>query len=521
MRINSRPVLLIVAALAGVPANASAQVPTAPESVTSAPFLIRRPPADLDVLTRLYNLSDWAGLQFRARDIICVVRRNASEVIEAEENRDYESCMTAASSGSTASGSAGGSTRLAGSEVPAAIDLQRNHVAVMWLGEDAFGKPQLMRAVVHRTSGQPYSLDLPGVSARPRDGELVELFLSRSPQGRVASLYTSTREDDPLLAALPAFIQALAGPLFTTIGSIAGNLPGMVRETVQVPPKPKLAATVKRVGLPFRRAAIRLQAVAREPLPTADFAMSAARLASSLTFGEVPHAPCARELAKSLADDLPLVTQGATCSAATAQPLNCLAAFDTVLTASFDAAVKSCEGGKPSRDALNALEKVDARFRGLVNDGTSTSAALDLTFKNRPPARFAFGAGSGVMTSASLTRSRVTTKDGVLVADPLDRVMTVAFVNWSPAGYDAADPRISPAERFRLFFGAALTPDFGPAFGINVLLVRGIGLTAGGGFLFGKGADAAEIGKEPALPDDPYKLVVARTVFVGISYNYK
>jgi hypothetical protein len=510
MRIHSKRLLLLGVALTwGVP-RASAQVPTAPESMTAAPILIRRPPSDLETLTRLYNLSDWIRLQAQAREIICVVQRNAQEMIDSDDNREYESCAaTAASLGATS-----GSQRASGSEVASALDLQRNHVALMWLGADAFGKPQLMRVVVHRTSGQPYSLDLPGLSAGPRESELVELFLSRSPLGRITSLYTSTREDDPLLKDLPAFVQALAGPLFATIGTIAGNVRGLV-ETVEVPPRPKLAATVKRVGLPFRRAAVRLQAVAREPLSTDDFARSASRLASSLSFSDLPRLPCARKLAATLADELPKVTQAAVCSAATARPQVCLAAFDTVLGTSFDAAVASCK----SKDERSGLETVDEKFRDLVQTGTATAAELDVTFKNRPPTRFAFGAGSGVMARASLTRSRVTTKSGVLVADPLNRVMTMAFVNWSPAGYDAQDPRISPAERFRVFFGAALTPDFGPALGLNVLLVRGIGVTAGGAFLFGKGAELAEIGKEPAKPDDPYRLSIARAVFVGISYS--
>ena len=385
MRVYMRTLLVIGVAMTWGAAGAAAQVPTAPESMTAAPFLIRRPPSDLDTLTRLYNLSDWIRLQAQARDIICVVQRDVQEIIDPDDNREYESCAAAPSMGGTASGS----QRAAGSEVASALDLQRNHVALMWLGADAFGKPQLMRVVAHRTSGQPYSLDLPGVSASPRDGELVELFLSRSPLGRMTSLYTSTREDDPLLKELPAFIQALAGPLFATIGTIAGNVPGLVRETVELPPRPKLAATVKRVGLPFRRAEVVLQAVAREPVSTGDFAQRALRLASSLSFSDLPRSPCARKLAATLAAELPVVTQAAVCSAATAQPQACLTAFDTVLTSSFDAAVASCEGGKPSGAERNALETVDEKFRELVETGTSTSANLNVTFKNRPPSRFA------------------------------------------------------------------------------------------------------------------------------------
>lgn len=511
-------VLLVM--LATQSRSVSAQVATTPESMTPAPFAIRRAPADLDGLTRFYNLSDWAGLQGLAREIICVVRRDASGAMEIDDTSEYESCPEGPVSGMVSESTAA-ARRPAESAVAAALDLRRNHVAVMWLGEDAFGKPQLMRVVVSRGSGQPYGLDLPGLSTSTKHGQLVELFLSRSLQGRVTSLYTSTREDDPLLAAVPAFIRALAGPLFATVGSIAGNVPGLVRETVAVPPRPKLAATVKRVGLPFRRAEVRLRAIAREPLSTEDFARSAQRLASTLSFNQVPRAMCARTLAATLAAELPTVTQAAVCSAPTADPLQCLNAFDTVLTANFEGGVKACDGGKPAADERRALERVDGDFRELVTEGTSTGAELDQTFENRPLSHFAFGAGTGVMPRASLTRSRVTTKNGVLAADPLDRVMTTAFVNWSPAGYDPEDPRMSAAERFRPFFGAALTPDFGPAAGLNVLLVRGIGVTAGAALLFGTGADPDEIGKPPSKPDDPYKLSIARAVFFGVSYTYK
>ncbi len=500
--------------------TAVAQVPTVPESMTPAPFTIRRPPADLDRLARLYNASDWPGLQALGREIICVVRRDSSAAIDPDDPGEYAGCPAESLFGAVGPDALARTQRPSGTDVGGALDLRRNHVAVMWLGQDAFGKPQLMRVIVSRDGGQSYGLDLPGVSTTTRDEQLVELFLSRSHQGAVSSLYTSTREDDPLLATLPAFVKALAGPLFAIVGSIAGSMPGAESEAL-TPPRPKLAATVKRVGLPFRRAKVRLQAVAREPLSTEDFARSAQRLASTLSFNQVPRTTCARALASTLAAELPIVTQAAVCSAATADPLQCLKAFDTVLTENFDRAVKACEGGKPPADERRALDRVDADFRELVNEGTSTSAELDTTFRNRPRSHFAFGAGSGVMPRASLTRARATTRNGVLVADPLDRVMTTAFVNWSLAGYDPEDPRVPAAERFRPFFGAALTPDFGPAVGLNVLLVRGVGITAGGALLFGTGADRDEIGKAPSTPDDPYKLSIARAVFVGLSYNYK
>lgn len=487
--------------------TAEAQVNTVPEPISPAPFLVRRPPEDLDELTRLFSASDWAGFEAAARSIICVVRRDAGQAVQPGDQQEYESCEAAAP--------------FPDSPAAAALDLRQNDVALMWMDVDTFGKPQLLRVVVSKDGRAPYNQDLLGVSGAPGDRHLVELYLSRSPLGRLSSVYTSTREDDPRLAELPKFVQALAGPLFATIGTLAGAIPGVGPEAVPSRARPKIAATVRRVGLPFRRASIRLRAVGREPVSSADFAASAESLASTFSFSEVPRAPCARALAARLADELPPITRLAVCSAADADPVACTNAFDRVLTTAYQEAFAGCESGKPSREARVALEDVDDAFRELVTSGTSTTAELDQTFKNRPPTHFAFGAGAAVMVTASLDRPRVTTKSGIIVADPLDRVMTLAFVNWSPGGYDEKSPSIQGAERVRPFFGAALTPDFGPAAGINVLLARGIGVTAGGAYLFGTGADASEIGSKPARPDDPYRIAAARVVFVGIAYNFK
>jgi hypothetical protein len=96
----------------------------------------------------------------------------------------------------------------------------------------------------------------------------------------------------------------------------------------------------------------------------------------------------------------------------------------------------------------------------------------------------------------------------------------MAFLNWSPHGYNEDAEVMQTAQRAQVFFGAALTPDFGIVGGINVMLVRGIGVAAGVGTLFAKGADAAEVGSAPAKADDAYKLAIARVVFVGITYNF-
>jgi hypothetical protein len=487
------------------PYAAVAQVATMAEALAE-PFPIARPPADLDELTRLFNTSALAGLTRAARDILCVARRGPA-VSAPADGAAYETCEELPS------------PRAAAGAVADALDTRRNHVALMWIGHDPFGTPQLLRFVVHEGRGDLNRQDLPGVSAGGRHGQLIEVFLSRSPQGRIVSSYTSRREDDPLAGQLPQFVQALAGPLFATVGAIAGRIAGEPESSAE--PPPRLMATVKRVGLPFRRATVRLRASAREPISSAAFAAAARRLAASVSFTDVPHVACARDLAQRLAQQLPAATRSAACSGPAPDDLECTKTFDAALTGSMAAAAAGCDGGKPSREALQALTLVDKRFRALVQSGTATGAELDLTFRNRPPTHFAFGAGTAVIGEAWQTRPRVDTSGGDLIASPLPRVMTMAFVNWSPGGYDPDDDELSGAERWRVFVGTALTPDVGPVIGLNVLLVRGIGLTLGGAVLFGKGADAQELGGPPARPDDPYRLSIARAVFAGVSYNYK
>lgn len=201
----------------------------------------------------------------------------------------------------------------------------------------------------------------------------------------------------------------------------------------------------------------------------------------------------------------------------------CTQQIDAAMVASYNGAIDGTLDGCALKKAdIDAIQDVDQKFRTLIKTGSALTADADLTFHNRPLTKWSLDAGSGVMAGATLNRPRVDLdKSGNIVADPLTRVMTLAFVNWSPAGYDETAPALQGSERFRLFFGAALTPDFGVVGGVNVMLIRGLGLCLGGGALFGKGADETAIGKPPAVPTDPYQLATAYVWFAGITFNYK
>jgi hypothetical protein len=375
----------------------------------------------------------------------------------------------------------------------------------------------LMRANVRWPEPAAYSADLPGVLG------LTEVFVAGSVSARGASLYTSTAEKDPLVEQLPGFVQAIFAPLSTTVAGILGRVKGKAdaRSFEKAVAPPQLGVIISSVVLPLARASIRLQMQARDLATVEEFTGAVGRLGAALIFDGAGRSTPARAQVTKLVDELPVVAADkCAASGSTAPaPVPCRGALDAEIKAAYDAAMAT----KPSTADADAIELVDQRFRELVVNALSVSAELDVTFKNRPLTHFAFGAGAAVMAYASVSRVRTKLDDdnGLLVSDPLPRVMTMAFVNWSPRGYDAASPSLRASERFRAFFGAALTPDFGVVGGINVLLQRGIGIVGGVGVLFGKGAEAEEVGKPPAASEDPFKLAVGRTVFVGISYNYR
>jgi hypothetical protein len=288
-----------------------------------------------------------------------------------------------------------------------------------------------------------------------------------------------------------------------------------------LPAPPTVSVTVAPVGLPFERATIKWKASAKEPTEIRAFWQAVETLTADLRFTDVPNSTCGRHAVDALDIALRQTAAQPACSAPDATVITCRARFDLSLRDATKQVLADAECTDASGDDLDGVKAVDAKVREFVTASMTTAADAELTFKNRPLTHWALGAGSGVLTAARLSLPRVTLGDALIKADPMPRVVTTAFVNWSPAGYDAELDTISGAERVRPFFGATLTPDFGVTAGINVILAHGIGITAGGVVMFAKGALLEEIGKTPANPDKPYALSYARGFVLGISYNFQ
>ena len=455
----------------------------------------------LDTLTLRFNQGDWSAFQREARALLDALRGTPPAGTGAPPASPAGACKAPVTLPTAA---------------VSALDYNTRHVAIVWIGADPLGKTQLMRAIVRWPEPPAYSADLPGVAG------LTEVFVAGTVSARAASLYISTAESDPFADQLSTFVQALFGPLSTTVAGILGRVTGAstARSFAVAPEPPQLGVTIRGVVLPVARAAIRLRMKAKDLVTVEEFTDAVGRLGTTLLFNGAGRSNPARAQINRLVNDLPVVAS-ANCAAAgsaSPSPVACRAALDTLIKSAYDTAM----AGSPSGPDTKAIEEVDHQFRALALDALSTNAELEMTFKNRPLTHVAFGAGAAVMGYARVNRVRAKVDDsGSLVSDPLPRVVTMAFVNWSPGGYDEASLAVSRNERVRAFVGAALTPDFGIVGGVNVLLQRGIGILGGVGLLFGKGAEADEIGKPPAATEDPFKLAIGRTAFVGISYNYK
>ena len=181
----------------------------------------------------------------------------------------------------------------------------------------------------------------------------------------------------------------------------------------------------------------------------------------------------------------------------------------------------------PSKRIYAVLSRIDLPFsRASIDvedvvqrpaDKVSTKSKLF----NRPLTRFSFGVLSSLVLSSSESSTRATIQSGNLTEDPLRGPMPMGIVNIHPWKYDADSEDVSWRERFRLFAGGILAPDFGFSAGAGLQLIRGFSLNAGAGLLFiDTLKDGEELGEKPVDQEDPFEYGTATVFFFGVGYNF-
>ncbi len=401
------------------------------------------------------------------------------------------------------------------------IDLRSDTLVLAWPASPAWpastssstGDAVLHAAVLRRGAGL-YNRSLGGVGADGR-GRLFQIFLAASAGDRLTGVYVSERERGPMEARLPAFAAAIAAPLLAAVSAAQGTIAG-VREAAEVPPA---WLSVARVDLPFRRASVQMELQARVAPTAAVIAQRAETLRRRMVFVEAPHVACAAELADALADairEIPAVCAG--------DPGGCAEAAVDRFATLYDRQETACRGTTAADTTRNrqALQRVDAAFRGLALGLEPAVVTASARLGNAPQERFSLGVATAYLVAARSRSPRATLSRGVIVADPPVRQASLVLVNGAFRTYDAARPAPGWSERLRWFAGAVVAPDIGAAAGLSLLVVRGLAVNVGGAALaIRTPAPGETLGQPPLRPARPFSPATIRSALIGVSFNFK
>jgi hypothetical protein len=408
-----------------------------------------------------------------------------------------------------------------GCSVLGAIESSNHYWMVVWAGAGADDKPELHRLLSPQSKARPYALDLPGIGGSGSESPLYEVFIATHPKSTLVSAYASTRSENPINAQLIAFAQQVFTPLLSLVEAVARG--GETKTAGALPPT--LYVTVSSVVLPFERATMTVKSRATVSLTIEAATKIFADLGLKLSLGGFDQSGFARKLTASFVEAAS--QELARCKAGLTANGDCAGLsgrLDLLFATIFEQCKATCvPGSTPTDDDLKAMKGVDKAFRAVLESGLSQSVEADASLANTPATYFALGAVAGMLVSGTPDKARVTLdENGNLKADPLGRAVTMAVVNYAPRGYDAAEASPSKRERYRLFFGGVLTPDFGIGAGGSILIVRGLAINGGGGVLFSRGLkDGDEVGNAPKDPLDPFAKATTKFWFVGLSYNFK
>jgi hypothetical protein len=404
---------------------------------------------------------------------------------------------------------------VAGSDKSAPFEHGRHPVVVVWGGGNAKGDPVLRRLILPEPAASAFALDLPGLEA---GSALYEVLVSGDKRSSIVSEYTFTRQENPVLAQIPAVAEKFAGPLFGLLASVA------VSPTARVVPKDdpeaRVWAAASRLEVPFHRAAVKVQSRAKIPLLLDAWKEETQNLAGSLPFQKVPRSSCARQYSEDLGKKSYEVAE--TCADKKLSATDCLKKFDEAFTTAYDTRVKDCRPTPYAEADGKAMQVVDDAFRELVRTGRAAAIESDASMRNRPREHVSFGLGTALVLDARTKSERAKLNDaGNLIRDPIGRQMTMVMVNWSPDGYDKEAAVTQWEERVRLFGAGVLTPDPGIAVGGSFFIVRGLGLNFGYALMFNRTRPVDSEFGQPARKGDPFSLGRTGVMFVGMSVDFK
>ncbi len=428
-----------------------------------------------------------------------------------------------------------------------------HYYSVIFVAKGRLQEPQVIRFLIHRDSPEaPYHDDLTtrllGISVDGRP-ELREVFLTKAPaEGLIEGLsespimtlnstYTFTRVDNPLTVQLADFVKQFPA-VIAGIPIVPGTTLGIIGVPSPPPPLTKgtpppttvpLRVKVSRVPVVFARAKIEIKDTVTMPdLRTPEEVVkSAHELATGFANRDARLSPVAKELATEL--DAAFMSED--CSF-----IPTIACFSNLKKNKIDAifnkttdAAQNCSRLIPSRNDCPPFLTPDLQLAILVRNGFVQLATADKpkdfsgtsTIQSSQLNRFAFAAISSVILRAYHADDRVKVANGKLAKDPLSGNLTMGGVNIHLVPYDPEAEHMTVAERFRLFAGGVIVPNFGVGGGLSVGIIRGLSLNVGYAQLI-----VSKLGGNEALDavpksTNPFKVGTAGVTFIGAGLNFK
>jgi len=399
-------------------------------------------------------------------------------------------------------------------------DVQRNYYRLVWVGrDDSGGAPSLQSAVVHEGDTGAIRA-LPGITPSSSI-QFLDVFVSAEPGAILESQYVSTPVKDPLMAQIPAFVEKTG-----VIGFIAG-LPLARGATDSV----STTYSIARPVLPLARADIKIKDTVILPGSAVGMRRASGELRDRLSIREARLSTCAQELARADAAAIASALGQESCAFPAGQTsldasgVNaCRASLLALLEDEYKKAAGCRDATPPS--GSDPLLVVDKQFTDLAGTLKETRRAAESKLSNTPRTRYSFG----VLTSAIIGNPhyRGTTVrakiggNGSLVHDPMPTVLTMVMVNIHPRAYDPQQDQPTLAERFRLFAGTSITPDFGIGGGAGVMILRGLTVNVGWANLFVRTPrEGLSLGQTPPAGTAPLSAGNAGVWFAGLGYSFK
>jgi hypothetical protein len=166
---------------------------------------------------------------------------------------------------------------------------------------------------------------------------------------------------------------------------------------------------------------------------------------------------------------------------------------------------------------------VESAYLGLVPNAKPQQLKKDSTYENALPTRRTLGLISSLMVETS-GDERVKLDGGKLVTDPLRGAMGLAVVNYHPVGFDPKSEEPTFGERFRLFAGPVITPEFGLGAGVGYAIWRGVSVNVGYAQVrvntLRRGDRLADPAVAPSNLRRPFRDGNTGVVFVGLGFNF-